>query len=312
MKKLRKVLAMLLCMTLLVGCGANGAQSETGNVAQSSAVESIHESKVESGEESQTQEQSKAPESAQESEGQEPAESAEPESTEESKEPATDDVQDTNVNGEEEEMPEKFVALTFDDGPNTTIMVEILDILAEEDVKATFYLIGNNITFVTEDVVKRAYDEGHELGNHSQSHLQMDKMDEETLKQEIELVQKKVESLVGERPATFRPPYIAISQLMHDTIDLPFIVGVDSRDWDPTVTAQERYNNVIGGAQDGAIFLMHCFPGNTETVKILPAIIKELKAQGYGFATVSELFEMQGVTYEAHDGERYSVLSKQN
>ena len=117
---------------------------------------------------------------------------------------------------------------------------------------------------------------------------------------------------MGVRPVTFRPPYIAINRLMHDTIDLPFIVGVDSADWNGSVTAQQRYDNLIKGAQDGAIILMHCFTGNSETVKILPAIIRELKKQGYGFVAVSELFEIQGVTYEAHDGVRYSVLSKQN
>ncbi len=305
MRNFKKVLAFILCMILLAGCGANGAQTNAGDAGQSSAAES--ESTQNSEADGTT-----SPSKAQEGESQEPAESTEPESTEPESTDQESVQQDTSANGEEDNMPEKYVALTFDDGPNTTIMVEILDILAEEDVKATFYLIGSNITFVTEDVVKRAYEEGHELGNHSQSHKSMDTMDAETIAQEIELVQKKVESLVGERPATFRPPYIAISKLMHDTIDLPFIVGIDTRDWDSTVTAQDRYNNVIGNAQDGAIFLMHCFPGNTETVKILPAIIQELKAQGYGFATVSELFEMQGVTYEAHDGVRYSVLTKQN
>ena len=88
-------------------------------------------------------------------------------------------------------------------------------------------------------------------------------------------------------------------------------MGVDSRDWDPNATGQDRYNNVVRGAKDGAIFLMHCMTGNSETVKVLPAIIKELRNQGYGFVTVSELFEMQGTKYEAHDGQRFSVLPKQ-
>ena len=304
MKYVKKVFALLLCACMLTACSGKETQipvKESQPASQSTAIES----------------ESQAPA---ESESQVPAESTEkgevgstvPESTDESTKIEEDKAQDAEVKEEEETMPEKLVALTFDDGPNTTIMVEILDILKEEDVKATFYLIGNNINFTTEDVVKRAFEEGHELGNHSQSHDFMDKMDAETLKQEIELVQKKVENLVGVRPATFRPPYIAINQLMHDTIDLPFIVGVDSKDWDPNATGQDRYNNVISGAQDGAIFLLHCFPGNTETVKVLPAIIKELREQGYGFVTVSELFEIQGVTYEPHDGQRFSVLEKQN
>jgi len=293
-KKLRKILAVLLCVGLLTGCGMGDAQSPQ-SAGQDVAEENTNTAPAEE-------------ESAQEPEVETEEESTgavTEEVTEESKEPE-------EVKEEEEVMPTKFVALTFDDGPNTNTMVEVLDILKEQDVKATFYVIGALINDSTGEVIQRAYEEGHEIGNHSQTHQDMTHMDEATLREEIDLVQNKVEELTGAKPTSFRPPYIAINQLMHDTIELPFIVGIDSRDWDPNASGQDRYNNVVKGAQDGAIFLLHCMTGNSETVKVLPAIIKELRNQGYGFVTVSELFEMQGTKYEAHDGQRFSVLPKQN
>lgn len=308
MKRITKLLAVLLCAVLLTGCGGNVKQPPV-NMEQSSVAEETQDAA--------TQSEEAAPDDAVESTSDEVEEST-AESTEEShaeveqpeiKEEESKEPQ--SVKEEEEVMPDKYVALTFDDGPNTNTMVEVLDILAQEDVKATFYVIGSLINEPTGEVIKRAYEEGHEIGNHSKSHQDMTSMDADTLREEIDFVQVKVEELIGKKPTTFRPPYIAINQLMHDTIELPFIVGVDSRDWDPNATGQDRYNNVVRGAKDGAIFLMHCMTGNSETVKVLPAIIKELRNQGYGFVTVSELFEMQGTKYEAHDGQRFSVLPKQ-
>ena len=312
MKRITKLLAVLLCAVLLTGCGGNVKQPPV-NVEQSGVAEDTQDAA--------TQSEEAAPDDAVESTSDEVEEST-AESTEESTEESSAEVEQPeikeeesketqSVKEEEEVMPDKYVSLTFDDGPNTNTMVEVLDILAQEDVKATFYVIGSLINEPTGEVIKRAYEEGHEIGNHSKSHQDMTSMDADTLREEIDFVQVKVEELIGKKPTTFRPPYIAINQLMHDTIELPFIVGVDSRDWDPNATGQDRYNNVVRGAKDGAIFLMHCMTGNSETVKVLPAIIKELRNQGYGFVTVSELFEMQGTKYEAHDGQRFSVLPKQ-
>lgn len=300
MKRITKLLAVLLCAVLITGCGGNMKQPPV-NVEQSSVAEETKDATTQSEEAAADDAEEPASEEVEESS----TEVEQPEiKEEESKEPQS-------VKEEEEVMPDKYVALTFDDGPNTNTMVEVLDILAQENVKATFYVIGSLINEPTGEVIKRAYEEGHEIGNHSKSHQDMTSMDADTLRDEIDFVQVKVEELTGKKPTTFRPPYIAINQLMHDTIELPFIVGVDSRDWDPNATGQDRYNNVVRGAQDGAIFLMHCMTGNSETVKVLPAIIKELRNQGYGFVTVSELFEMQGTKYEAHDGQRFSVLIKQ-
>ena len=79
-------------------------------------------------------------------------------------------------------VPDKIIALTFDDGPSTKTMVEILDLLKEYDAKGTFFLIGKKINNTTIPVLERAVEEGHELGNHSMNHLKMKTLtDEEVL-----------------------------------------------------------------------------------------------------------------------------------
>lgn len=142
----------------------------------------------------------------------------------------------------------KLIALTFDDGPNTTTTNEILDILEEYDAAASFFLIGDNINDESAAVVKRAYDMGCEIDNHSKTHSNMSKMTEEEMTAEIEYVDNYVFEITGEYTKFFRPPYIDTSQTMYDVIDKPFICGVGCNDFMDSVTAQERCRccNLIG------------------------------------------------------------------
>ena len=117
----------------------------------------------------------------------------------------------------------KVIALTFDDGPNTDTTPLVLDKLEEHGIVASFFVIGNNITDESAEVMKRAYNMGCDIENHSQSHPDMTKMTAEEIKAEIDFTSDKVEEAVGERPQFFRPPYIAVNQTMFDVIDKPFI-----------------------------------------------------------------------------------------
>lgn len=211
---------------------------------------------------------------------------------------------------DEEEIPkygpdDKLIALSFDDGPNTTVTVEILDILEEYDIVATFFVIGNNINDESAEIMKRAYEMGCEIGNHSKSHQQMGNMTPDQVKEEIDFVQQKVYEYIEFKPVLFRPPYLNVSQTMHDNIENAFIFGRDSLDW-TDISAEERAQNVLGFAEDGIIVLMHDFAGNFRTPEALKTIIPELMEQGYKFVTISELFEAKGVTPEAHSGVIYS------
>ena len=190
----------------------------------------------------------------------------------------------------------KLIALTFDDGPNTTTTNEVLDLLEEYDARASFFLIGTNINEESAKSVKRAYDMGCEIDNHSKTHSNMGGMAPEDIKAEIAYVDEKVLEITGEHTKFFRPPFIDVSQTMYDNIELPFICGIDCKDYMENVTAQDRADFILNGAKDGVIVLLHDAAGNTQTVDALKIVIPELKKQGYEFVTLTELFERQGET----------------
>ena len=126
----------------------------------------------------------------------------------------------------------KLVALSFDDGPNTSTTVQMLDVLKKHNVKASFFVIGKNIN-------------------------------EESAK------------------------------IMYDNIDLTFICGEGSNDWEDNVSADQRVEKILASAKDGLIYLLHDFEGNSKTVEAVDRIIPILKERGYTFVTVRELMKQK-------------------
>jgi len=194
------------------------------------------------------------------------------------------------------EAEPKLLALAFDDGPNTTTTNEVLDVLDQYNAKATFFLIGLNINDESAKSVKRAYDMGMEIANHSRTHNSMMNMTPEEIKAEIDYVDEKVEAITGEKTKCFRPPFIGVSQTMYDNIDIPFIYGADTQDYMEQVDVDERAENILKNAKDGTIYLMHDSAGNDKTVEALKRALPKLVEQGYEFVTISEMFERQGET----------------
>ncbi len=190
---------------------------------------------------------------------------------------------------------EKLVALSFDDGPNNTTTVHMLDVLKKHDVKASFFVIGNNITDESAKVMKRAHDEGHDIENHSLTHSAMSQLTADSIQKEIAATSALVERFAGETPVFFRPPYINVNQTMYDAVSLGFICGLGCEDWEEKVTEDMRVERIVAGAKDGRIFLLHDFAGNEATVGAVDKVIPILKAQGYRFVTVRELFAAKGV-----------------
>lgn len=199
---------------------------------------------------------------------------------------------------EDTEMSEevKYIALTFDDGPNATTTNEVIDKLEKYGIVASFFLIGNNIDDESAKAVKRAYDLGCEIDNHSRTHSNMTELSAEDIKAEYDYTDGKVYEITGEHTKFFRPPYIAVHQIMFDNIDAPFIAGIGANDWEDRVTAEMRARMILKQAKDGDIILLHDAEGNSMTVEALDTIIPELQKQGYKFVTVTELFKAKGIT----------------
>lgn len=262
MKMTKMILAALLSTAMLAGCTGDG----------SSAAESG------AGESSSAQTENTSDESAAESDAGDIEEQVGP------------------IQRDLDYEWDKVIALTFDDGPNTTTTYDVLEVLKKHGVVASFFLIGNNISDESEKAVKYAYDLGCEIDNHSRSHDCMNEMSAEDCAAEYKYVDDKVFEITGEHTKFFRPPYLAIDFPMWEYIDVPFIAGIGCDDWNEKVDVDRRVAVVEKKAKDGAIILMHDAEGNSQTVEAIDRIIPDLKAQGYKFVTVSELFEEKGIT----------------
>ncbi|MBQ6024184.1 MAG: polysaccharide deacetylase family protein, partial [Lachnospiraceae bacterium] len=188
----------------------------------------------------------------------------------------------------------KMIALTFDDGPSATTTGQVLDVLDRYDVKATFFLIGQNINDGTRAIMQRQNSAGHELANHSFTHSDMTRMSYSAIQDEINRTNNLIRQYTGQTPKFFRPPYISINNTMYQAIDLAFVQGAMLNDWENGTSVQQRVNNALNAARDGQIIMLHDFEGNYQTVQALSQIIEGLKNQGYQFVTLSELFQYKG------------------
>ena len=189
-----------------------------------------------------------------------------------------------------------IIALTFDDGPNTEITPQVLDTLEENGAIGTFFLIAQNITPESAEMVRRAKAMGCGIENHSLTHGFMNQMTVEQIRAEVQACTDRIVEITGEAPKFFRPPFIALSKEMYDNIDLTFICGAGCEDWVPTVSTQERIDRVLANAEDGQIVLLHDMMWNQNTADALKVIIPELKKRGFRFVTCAQLFEEKGVT----------------
>lgn len=195
----------------------------------------------------------------------------------------------------EKKLP-RLAALTFDDGPTVGITDQVLDILEENHVTASFFLIGNQITPETEYLMKRAHRMGCSIENHSLTHRSMPSLSREEIAEEIEETSRRIEAVVGEKPEFFRPPFIDYDQKMYDVIDLLFICAYGCEDWEPKVSADERICRVLEAAKPGYMVLLHDMKDNQQTVEAIRTIIPALKKQGYELVNIRELFRRSGIT----------------
>jgi peptidoglycan-N-acetylglucosamine deacetylase len=186
-----------------------------------------------------------------------------------------------------------YIAMTFDDGPSEKLTPKLLDLLAAHRIKATFFVIGQNVAEHPE-IVARAAREGHEIGNHSWSHPNLGKMSDEGVRRELRRTEDVIKDAIGSRPTLMRPPYGSLStrqkRWIHDEFGYRIILWeVDPLDWKrpgPTVVC----NRILRETRAGSIVLSHdIHPG---TIEAMPATFSQLEAKSFKFVTVSELIGM--------------------
>ena len=184
------------------------------------------------------------------------------------------------------------VALTFDDGPSD-LTAAVLTTLARHRVRATFFVVGREIPG-RERLLRRAVDEGHELGNHTMTHGRARER-RDTGYVEIAELNELIEAEAGVAPRVYRPPYGDVDP---DEIALaselgmsPVAWNVDPRDWSSGVAPQTIRARVLESAEPGSIILLHDGPRDMRaaTLAALPSLIESLRDRGLESVTVSEL-----------------------
>jgi len=186
-----------------------------------------------------------------------------------------------------------YIAMSFDDGPSATLTPKLLDLLAARHIKATFFVIGENVMEHPE-IVTRAAREGHEIGNHSWSHPNLAKMSQESVRSQLQRTDDAIKNATGERPTLMRPPYGSITDRekhwIHDEFGYRIILwDVDPYDWKRPGPAVVR-NRILKETRPGSIVLSHdIHPG---TIEAMPSTLDALEAKGFKFVTVSELIGM--------------------
>jgi len=197
------------------------------------------------------------------------------------------------------------IVLSFDDGPDRQWTPRILDVLKAKRVPGIFFVIGEQAN-QSPDLLKREYNEGHEIGNHTFTHPKFDQIGRTEVQWQLNLTQRLIESTLGVKSLLFRPPYGIDHQpeYAEEVAQLPYpqelgyiIVGqkIDPDDWRMTDDKRQRpareiAADVLRQAKNGNIVLLHDGGGEREeTVAALPLIIDELRAQGYEFVSVADL-----------------------
>ncbi len=195
----------------------------------------------------------------------------------------------------------KAIALTFDDVPDALFAPVLLDVLAQYNVKATFFCLGTCIR-KNPDMVYRMFKDGHILANHTYNHPDLTTLSPEQIRTEVQSTQAEIQMITGLKTALFRPPYGFIDEkVIQVVIALGYKIimwNVDSLDW-MGLTGPQIAARVVSATTPGSIILMHnacegTVQAGTGTVQSLPYIIEILRSQGYQFETIPDLLNIPG------------------
>lgn len=194
----------------------------------------------------------------------------------------------------------KMVAFTFDDGPNYNTN-RVLDILSKYRIKATFFILGTNISG-HENIIKRMKELNMEIGNHMYSHKLLTNLKNSKIEEEIEKVDTIIYDITKEKPTLVRPSYGTFNKRICGLIDRPIILwSIDTLDW-KNHNSRKIEERVMSKISDGDIILMHDI--YRATANSLELIIPKLIEKGYQFVTISELLYYKDIPVE--NGKVYS------
>ena len=197
------------------------------------------------------------------------------------------------------------MALTFDDGPSS-FTDRLLDCLEKNKAKATFFMVGKEIEYFSEEV-KRMQKLGCELGNHTYSHADLTSLSPEEMTAEIAGVDNLLAELTGQGASVVRPPYGSVNDSVKSTVGTPMILwSIDTLDWE-SQDPDKIVETTVSQVEDGSVILMHdIFSTSVDAAEIL---IPRLKKEGYEFVTVHELAKKNGIKLST--GTTYRDLKKQ-
>lgn len=188
---------------------------------------------------------------------------------------------------------QKVVALTFDDGPNTTSTVKILSILKKHNAKATFFIVGNQAK-ANPSIVKKIAAEQHELGNHTFAHPDLKNLSTKNIQLQISSTNKYIKAASGQNPTVFRPPYGSTNASINKIAQLPAVLwDVDTLDWQHR-NPNKTFNNIKKNTRNHSIILMHDI--HMTTADALDRSMTYLEKQGYSFVTVSQLRKIKAAS----------------
>jgi peptidoglycan-N-acetylglucosamine deacetylase len=193
---------------------------------------------------------------------------------------------------------DKIVALTFDDGPDDKYTNDVLQILKEFDIKATFFVIGKNIKTYPR-FMEQIINEGHAIGNHTWSHVNLTDLSASQIKKELDKTNQILKKEFGVETDLVRPPFGAMDERTLKVLtDLGFHTfkwSVDTRDWAGT-DSSAIIQNVRDNVKPGGVVLQHSAGGKggnlDNTLEALPVIISDLKEKGYQFVTLPEMLQI--------------------
>ena len=186
-----------------------------------------------------------------------------------------------------------YIAMTFDDGPNEKLTPKLLDLLAQHHIHATFFVLGEN-AIEHPEILKRAVQEGHEIGNHSWSHPNLAKASDDTVRSQIRRTEELITNEIGSRPTLFRPPYGSLTahqkHFIHNELGYEIVLWeVDPLDWKrpgPSVVTAR----ILKETKAGSIVLSHDI--HPPTIEAMPATFDQLMRKGFKSVTVTELLGM--------------------